>query len=286
MGAQARREVNPRMVAVGQGDGLCCLAGLSISDQKEGRRQAGGGMAGGTEGRLVVIDLARTVALIGMAVFHFTFDLEMFGLVAPGTTTTGGWAIFARVVAGSFLFLAGVSLVLAHGGGIRWPSFLRRMAKLAGAALLVTAGTYAAFPHAFVFFGILHSIALASLLGLAVIRLPAVGLLLLAALVVAVDRSVAQEALNPRWWAWIGLGTMQPPSVDLVPVFPWFASVLMGMAVAKLAGAGGLWSRLAAGQPSGIARWLAWPGRHSLVIYLLHQPVLIGGLWLFLWLRA
>ena len=163
---------------------------------------------------------------------------------------------------------------------------IARRDKLAGAALLVTAGTYAAFPHAFVFFGILHSIALASLLGLAVIRLPAVGLLLLAALVVAVDRSVAQEALNPRWWAWIGLGTMQPPSVDLVPVFPWFASVLMGMAVAKLAGAGGLWSRLAAGQPSGIARWLAWPGRHSLVIYLLHQPVLIGGLWLFLWLRA
>ena len=286
MGAQAEREVNPRMVAGRPGDGLCCLAGLLVSDQKKGRQGERGAMAGEAGGRLVVVDLARTVALIGMAMFHFTFDLEMFGLVAPGTTTTGGWAIFARVIAGSFLFLAGLSLVLAHGGGVRWPSFWRRMAKVAGAAILVTAGTYAAFPHAFVFFGILHSIALASLLGLAVIRLPGLGLLLLAGAVVAVDRSFAHDALNPRWWAWIGLGTVQPPSVDLVPVFPWFASVLAGMAAAKLAGAAGLWSRLAAWQPGGVLRRLAWPGRHSLVIYLVHQPVLIGGLWLFLWLRG
>ena len=124
-------------------------------------------MVAGVGGRLVAIDLARTVALVGMAVFHFTFDLEMFGLVPPGTTTTGGWAVFARLIAGSFLFLAGLSLVLAHGEGIRWRAFGVRMAKVAGAAALVTAGTYAAFPHAFVFFGILHSIALASLMGLA-----------------------------------------------------------------------------------------------------------------------
>jgi uncharacterized membrane protein len=243
-------------------------------------------MVVGVGGRLVAIDLARTLALVGMAVFHFTFDLEMFGLVPPGTTTSGGWAVFARIIAGSFLFLAGVSLVLAHGNGIRWRAFGWRMAKVAAAAGLVTAGTYAAFPHAFVFFGILHSIALASLMGLALLRVPGLLLLILAGAVIWVDRAVGVEVLNPRWWAWIGLGSAQPPSVDLVPVFPWFAAFLGGMAVAKLAGAAGLWARLALWSPGGLLRRMAWPGRHSLVIYLVHQPVLIGGLWAALWLRG
>jgi hypothetical protein len=49
--------------------------------------------------RLALIDVARTVALLGMAVFHFAFDLELFGYLEPGTTVTGGWAVFARLVA-------------------------------------------------------------------------------------------------------------------------------------------------------------------------------------------
>ena len=69
--------------------------------------------------RLVAVDLARTVALCGMVVFHFTFDLELFGHLPQGTTVTGGWAVFSRVVAGSFLFLSGVSLILAHGDALQ-----------------------------------------------------------------------------------------------------------------------------------------------------------------------
>jgi uncharacterized membrane protein len=229
--------------------------------------------------RLILIDLARTVALIGMAIFHFTFDLEMFGHLAPGTSVTGGWAVFARLVAGSFLFLAGVSLVLAHGAAIRWPSVWRRLGKLVAAAALVSGATYAAFPQAFVYFGILHSIALCSLLGLAVIRLPGLALLVLAVVVVLVDRSLGFEALNSRWLAWTGLAVAHPLSVDFVPVFPWLGALLAGMGVARLAEAAGLWARVAQVPDGPWLRRLAWPGRHSLMIYLLHQPVLIGLVW-------
>ncbi|MEZ5754322.1 MAG: heparan-alpha-glucosaminide N-acetyltransferase [Paracoccaceae bacterium] len=236
-------------------------------------------MAAGTGDRLVLIDVARTVALVGMAVFHLAFDLEMFGHLAPGTTVTGGWAIFARLVAGSFLFLSGVSLVLAHGGAIRWAGVWRRLGRLVAAAALVTGATWLAFPQAFVFFGILHSIALCSLIGLALIRLPGLVLLALAVAVVAVDRSVALEVMNPRWLAWTGLGSVAPLAVDFVPVFPWLGAVLAGMGVAKLAEAAGFrdWAgRVRAGR--GLRR-LAWPGRHSLLIYLIHQPVLIALVW-------
>lgn len=227
--------------------------------------------------RLVVVDLARTLALAGMVVFHFTFDLELFGWLAQGTTVTGGWAVFARVVAGSFLFLSGVSLVLAHGAGVRWPSFRRRFLRVAGAALLVTVVTWVVIPQAFIFFGILHSIALGSLVGVLLIRLPGEVLIGLAGVILWVDRSFGWDAFNTLWLVWTGLGTGQPWTMDFVPVFPWLAAVLAGMGVARLMGRAGLWVRLR-GVGAGLAP-LAWPGRHSLAIYLLHQPVLIALVW-------
>ena len=227
--------------------------------------------------RLVVVDLARTLALAGMVVFHVTFDLELFGWLAQGTTVQGGWAILARVVAGSFLFLAGVSLVLAHGGGLRWPAFRRRLVRVAGAAGVVTAVTWVTIPQAFIFFGILHSIALASVIGVVLLRLPSGVLLGLVVAVVWVDRTYAFEVLNPRWLVWTGLGSAQPWTMDFVPVFPWLAAFLAGMGVARLMAGTGMWDRLR-GVGAGLDR-LAWPGRHSLAIYLLHQPVLIALVW-------
>ena len=71
--------------------------------------------------RIPALDIARSLALVAMVVFHFTFDLELFGYLRPGTTTMPGpWRALAVVTAVSFLFLAGVSLWLAHGRGIRW----------------------------------------------------------------------------------------------------------------------------------------------------------------------
>jgi uncharacterized membrane protein len=231
--------------------------------------------------RIVAVDLARSLALLGMAVFHFTWDLEFFGYIPPGTTLQGGWAAFARLVAASFLFLVGVSLVLSHGNGIRWRSFLRRLAMVAAAALAITAATLYAQPQAFIFFGILHSIAVASLLGLAFLRAPVWLILAAAALVWFLPDLARAPAFDPRWLAWTGLAETPPRSFDLVPVTPWFAATLTGIAAARLAQSAGLWDRLRATTPGPLLRAAAWPGRYSLAVYLLHQPVLIGLLWLY-----
>lgn len=242
---------------------------------------AGGGQMamGKAGGRLVALDLARSLALLGMVVFHFTFDLEMFGHLEPGTTVNGAWGIFARVVAGSFLFLSGVSLWLAHGRGIRWAAFWRRLAMVGGAALAVTGATYVAVPQAFIFYGILHAIAVGSLVGLLFLRLPGVVTLAAALAVLVVNQSFASDAFNGPWLVWTGLGTRAPWALDFVPPFPWLAAVLGGIGVARLLDGAGFWRWLGRfrGGP-GVAR-LAWPGQHSLAIYLLHQPVLIGLVW-------
>ncbi len=230
--------------------------------------------------RIPALDIARTLAILAMVVYHFTFDLELYGYVPRGTTTLPGpWRALAIVTAGSFLFLAGVSLWMAHGAGMRWRAFLWRFGKVAGAAALVSIGTYAAFPHAFVFFGILHSIALCSLLGLAALRLPAPLTLLLAIAVFFAPDFAKSDVFNAPWLWWTGLQTIQLSTVDYEPIFPWFAPFLAGLGLAKLADQFGLWARLTHPNPSAGLNALGFPGRHSLIIYLIHQPILMGLIW-------
>lgn len=231
--------------------------------------------------RIDALDLVRGLALVAMASYHFTWDLEFFGYVESGLTAVGGWKIYARCIAASFLFLAGVSLCLAHGTGIRWPGFWRRFAMVAGAAAAISVATYFAVPEAFIFFGILHQIALASLLGLAFLRLPALLNLVIAAGIVAAPFYLRSEVFDhPALW-WVGLSQTSPRSNDYVPLFPWFGAVLAGIAAAQLARSAGILARLA---PVRFGAWSRLPisgGRHSLAVYLLHQPLLIGGIWLF-----
>ena len=231
--------------------------------------------------RIVAIDIVRGIALLAMASYHFTWDLEFFGYTDPGLTAFGWWKIYARCIASTFLFLVGVSLYLAHGQQIRWNGFWKRFAMVAGAAIAISVVTRIATPDGFIFFGILHEIALASLLGLAFLRLPALLTLVVAALVIAAPVYVRFEALDHPWLWWIGLSAINPRSNDYVPLFPWFGAVLVGIGVAKLVSASGLRARLASLMPGSRANPLVFIGRHSLAFYLIHQPLLIGCVWLF-----
>ncbi len=232
--------------------------------------------------RLIGLDLARTAALAAMVAYHFTYDLDIFGLIPRGTATSGWFWWHARLTAGSFIFLAGVSLWLAHGQGIRWPAFWRRFGKIAAAALLVTVVTYFVLPGLTIFYGILQSIAVSSLVGLAVLRLPALVTLALAAGVAALPQVFLHPAFDGLM-VWTGLGPTRPVTADFLPFFPWAAPLLAGVAAGRLASRFALWPRL--DLPDGpLLRALAWPGRHTLAIYLIHQPVLIGGFNLWFWL--
>jgi uncharacterized membrane protein len=232
-------------------------------------------------GRIVAIDIARGAALVAMASYHFTWDLEFFGYADPGLTAFGPWKTYARCIATTFLFLVGVSLVLAHGKQIRWNGFWKRLAMVTAAALGITAVTFVAVPGGFIFFGILHQIALASVLGLAFLRLPWLLTALLAALVVAAPSYLRSPVFdNPALW-WVGLSSVSPRSNDYVPLFPWFGAVLAGIAVTRMAAATGVLAWIAALSPGRWARPLVFIGRHSLAFYLIHQPVLIACIWAF-----
>ena len=233
------------------------------------------------QGRAVALDLARSLALLGMAIFHFVFDLVIFGYIPVEVVREGFWPLWARVVASSFLFLSGFGLWLAHRNGIRWDRWARRWGRIVAAALLVTGATYLALGQAFVFWGILHMIAFGAVVGLFFLRLPALLTAMVAAAVFWIGWTAALPAFDAGVWLWTGLGAAPIPAVDYVPVFPWLSPILFGIAAGRLATASGLWDRIRRVRvPQG--HWadrLAWPGRHSLLVYLVHQPVLMGILY-------
>jgi uncharacterized membrane protein len=127
-------------------------------------------------------------------------------------------------------------------------------------------------PGGTIWFGILHAIAAASLLGMLFLRLPWPVTLAIAAAIFAAAWGPRSPAFNPLWLVWTGLAETRPNMGDYVPLIPWAAPALAGIALAK-AFQVERWARTA---PSRAVDILTFPGRHSLVIYLIHQPILIG----------
>ncbi|MBJ3763956.1 DUF1624 domain-containing protein [Maribius pontilimi] len=216
--------------------------------------------------RVAWIDRARGAALVAMIVFHFSFDLSLFGLVDWQVSGQGGWRLFAMAIAASFIALAGVSLQIAHQGGIRWRGFWRREAILVAAAAAVTVATHFAMGSA-VWFGILHAIALFSLLALPFVFAPTWLVAVAAAFTLAAPRFLTSELFSHPVFYPLGLSPTRLYALDYEPVFPWFAPMLVGLILARTA-------PLPRAKP--VQDLLARMGRHSLVIYLVHQPILIG----------
>tara|TARA_B100001105_G_scaffold10095_1_gene7527 strand:- start:869 stop:1861 length:993 start_codon:yes stop_codon:yes gene_type:complete len=236
-------------------------------------------------GRVEAIDLARAIALLAMAHYHLIWDLETFGYLDPGTAGSGWPKFYARCIASTFLFLVGFSLVLAHWPVFKPRKFLERLAMVVGAAVLVSIGTYIAFPDVFVFYGILHSIAVSSVAALLFLRMPPLITLVAGAAAIALPFYFFSPVFDAPWLVWTGLSETLPRSLDFVPFFPWFGPVLIGVAAGRFAKSRGLIGWMAQWQPGQNPRWKTWLrpfdfiGRHSLAFYLLHQPVLIALVW-------
>ncbi len=237
-------------------------------------------LAAGRTRRIAVIDVAKGCAILAMVVYHFAWDLSAYQLITANVTEELGWRIFARSIAAAFLLMVGVNLVLANRNGVRAAPYLRRLAVILAAALLVSLGTWWLDPGTFVFFGILHLIFVASILGLPFLRAPVWLTLVAAVFFIAGPHFLAHPVFDGWPWYWLGLSTAPPATVDYVPVFPWFGVVLIGVAAGRFVLASpklSLWGWPGEGW---LARALAFAGRWSLAIYLIHQPLLIGGLML------
>ena len=231
------------------------------------------------------IDALRGVAIVWMAVFHLCFDLNHFGLLLPKQNFYGDpfWTQQRTAIVSLFLFTAGLSQALALEAGQGWPRFWRRWAQVAACAVLVSAGSALMFPSSWISFGILHGIAL-MLIGARLLAPLRTGLWPLGLAFILLPQWLQHPAFDTRWTNWVGLVTHKPVTEDFAPLLPWLGVVCWGLA----AGQGLLAARrgILQGALPRALRPLAWLGCQSLSFYMLHQPVFIGALLAWRWLRA
>jgi uncharacterized membrane protein len=227
------------------------------------------------------LDALRAVAIVWMAVFHFCFDLNYMRLLTPMQAFTRDpfWTTQRACIVSLFLLCAGLSQAVALHAGQGWPRFWKRWAQVAGCAVLVSAGSAVMFPQSFIYFGVLHGLAVMLVLCRLAAPLRA-WLWPLAAVCVVLPRFVQHPFFDTRFTNWTGLVTHKPVTEDYVPVLPWLGVMLFGLAA-------GQW--LLANRPQvltgALPAALSFPlkpmaalGRWSLSFYMVHQPVLLGCL--------
>src|SRR5579871_5179462 len=215
-----------------------------------------------------------------MAAYHLSWDLADFRLVSPMLPFTPQMRLLSHTVASAFLALVGVSLALAHQKGVNLSAFWKRLAVVAGAAALVSAASFFFAPGQTIWFGILHCIVAASLIALPLLQVPLAASLVTGAAMIALPNFIHSTLFDRPALLWLGLGVALPNTVDWRPLMPWAGVTLVGLGLARLPP---VMARLVAPKRwrarSGAARTLCLAGRHSLSIYLLHQPILIGLVW-------
>ncbi|MDR2991840.1 MAG: DUF1624 domain-containing protein [Burkholderiaceae bacterium] len=246
------------------------------------------------------LDALRGLALVWMTAYHFAFDLNWFGVIRQNFYRDPLWITQHVVILSLFLLTAGMGQAIAQAQGQRWPRFWRRWAQIALAAALVSLGSWWTFPRSWISFGVLHGMALMlpltrALLGTRLARWPW-ALVLLGALLIAagplgcawlvqVHPPALAAWLDSRWLYGIGWITHKPRTEDYVPLLPWWGVMLLGAALAQGLLRAPLTRSILSGPLPWPLRGLSVLGRWSLLYYLLHQPILIGALTVWQWLR-
>ncbi len=237
------------------------------------------------KGRFWELDLIRGIAVVMMVIFHLAFDLSFFGIYAFDIYS-GFWFYFARITASIFILLVGVSLVLVASqfGEQRQDElrleFLKRGMKIFSFGLGITAATYFLIGNGFIIFGVLHLIGLSIILAYPFLNFRTLNVVI-GVTIIAVGLHLESLAFNFPWLLWLGLAPTGFYTLDYFPLLPWFGLVLIGVYLGDA-----LYKEYKSRVelPDLSTSVFLWPiillGKNSLVIYLVHQPLLILALYL------
>ncbi len=225
------------------------------------------------------IDSARGIAIISMIIFHFAFDLNYF----TGRLDLGWlfWYAFPRAIASVFIIVAGISLSLSRNRrGWTTKKTMARGVKILLFGVLITLVTALTLPHGTIFFGILHFIGVSTIISPLFINMRngniALGILSIAAGIYTQTLTSPSPLL-----LWAGIMPENFYTFDYFPVFPWFGLILIGIWLGNALYPDGRRSFAISDMPDNFAiKKLAFLGKHSLLVYLIHQPIIVALLWL------
>ena len=243
----------------------------------------------GPGNRYHALDTLRGLLIVNMIAYHALYDVVyILGIPLPWYTSRGGY-VWQQSICWGFILLSGFCFRLSHHP-------VRHGLTVLGAGVLVSLATYLVMPSESILFGVLYLLGLAGLVQCGAWALwsrwerppfPAGLGLALSAGAFLLTRNVPRGSLGfeglvlcplPGWLYqrdWLAVLGLPGPgfrSSDYFPLVPWLFLYLAGYYLWRILGSRpAVMSRLKPGVPP-----LAWVGRHSLLIYLLHQPVLMG----------
>lgn len=216
--------------------------------------------------RYPLFDSLRGFAMILMAIYHFSFDLNQFGVISFEMNHDWRWTSFRAVIMSLFMSLIGVGLYLGRAS-YGSSSYCKRILTIAACALIISLVTSFQFPKSWIFFGVLHFATLVMILGPLLIRAPWLNLMAGASIIV-VQFLVSDISYSALGWNLLGLSPIRPYTEDFAPIVPWLGVSMIGLFIGYAVKT--FIPRL------GLAEWkpLTRLGHHSLLFYMLHQVVL------------
>jgi len=217
--------------------------------------------------RHVTIDLLRAIAITLMLTFHFCYDLQFLSIVNLGIPNSTGWREFRAIIVSLFLITMGASLKLAYPQNLNWRRFSAKLFTLAVSALLISLASLVVINANWIFFGIIHFILLATALAVGFRHSPKLSFVIATTIII-----IDYLTLLPNKWPFNYIDSLLPVKTnDFVAIFPWLALPFIGITLAH--------QGFIINDPCRamkLPNCIKWLSQHSLMIYLLHQPIFLG----------
>jgi len=234
--------------------------------------------------RIMEIDFLRGIAIILMIIFHLVVDLRDFYFYNL-EYLRGFWYLEGKLSAILFIVISGISSTLGRNS-------IRHGLTIFAWAMLLTVITYLYNDNCYILFGILHFLGISLLTANLMRHLPNAWLLLISSIVIFIGVVLFQPFVTNPYLFPLGLMTNTFVSLDYYPLFPWYGLFLLGILLGKLLYANKK-ERLDLSQasptpfellfcslPLDLHKTITWLGQHSLIVYLIHQPILLALLYI------
>lgn len=234
------------------------------------------------EKRFIEIDFARGFAVLGMIFFHTAYDLDYLNIFDLNLSSGFLW-IIGRATAIIFLLLVGISLNLSYSKSLKKLSkrklrdkYIIRGFRIFLLGLVITAATWAYSPNYTIWFGVLHLIGFMIMITLITIKMSERVLILLSASMLLIGYSIKSSVISIPYLLWLGLRPENFQTFDYFPIFPWAGFILFGLFIGKhFYPKGKPKIKSPSLEKHILIRKIAFLGEYSLIIYFIHQPILL-----------
>ncbi|HHV28019.1 heparan-alpha-glucosaminide N-acetyltransferase [Acetivibrio mesophilus] len=216
-----------------------------------------------TRERIWEIDILRGILIIIMVILHILYNLDFIYNFPIGYGT--GFIDVIRIIDASlFIMVSGISTSFSKNS-------FRRGLIVFSAALSISLVTFIAGRGLFVSFGILHLLGICMMVSPLLKKISTPGLLTLSVIIAMTYFVIPYVKVSHNYFFMFGFHNDKFFSADYYPIFPWAWIFLLGIAL----------SRLIYKEKKSIFNFsirdnpISYLGRHSLEVYLIHQPIIL-----------